>query len=391
MQKLDDDTKTEEKYPEFDNFIEISKFLQRHQTIRSEFKIILLIASTDDQNEILAEFKENYDMSKMDFLYKIKKFDEEKKEDVFLGYLLFPLNSFENDLFKIDKDKIDNQISFLIIFTYSTSEQVKSHLFTHFVNKNSLINSLWITHQLTMDLIDQFVENASANITKLEGYYSPLFEEKPSQRPDFYRKISYEGGDAINSYYELKKLYGINVENFTGIIDYNEFNFKRERSILSFKRGSLIQFIQTGIWLFSKASEYLKEVRKFKKILYESIFLKRRYLLNNNLMVKFGQELSDTVLNEMIKAIQNSHEIEIIRKFSREDYFKYEDVEDHKKENFYRLKLVNNEKKGVFLVDITPNSAEISQIFKTNYIGVFPLLDILDYTHPQNEILILEN
>ena len=303
MQESEDETQIEDKYPEFENFLEIEQFLQLHQTIRSEFKIILLIASTN-QEEIISEFKENFDVSKSDFLYKLKKFDSEKEENVFLGYLLFPNEIFESEIFKIDKNKIDKQISFLIILTYSTSDQVKSHLFTHFINKSSIVNSLWITHQLTMDFVDQFISQASTNITRIEGYYSPLLEDKPSQRPDFYRRISYEGGDALKSYYELKRLYGINVENFIGIRDYNEFNFKRKKAIISFKRGALIYYIEASIWLFYKASKYLREVRKFKKNLYKSIFLKRNYLLSNNLLIKFGRKLSNPVLGELVKEIQ---------------------------------------------------------------------------------------
>ncbi len=365
-----------EKYPEFNSLEEIREYLSKSRPLRSKFKMILLIGGSVKRVIILSEFKTEFDLSKSEDLYKIKKIDKKTGELSFLGYILFLKN-------------YDDSSSF-VIFTYATSKQVERYFFNHFVNKNSLINVLWITHKLTMDLVDLFYHDRVL-ITKIKGYYSPSFEEKSKIRPDFYREIEYKGRDALLSFYELRDLYGINIERFKGRLRRREFQFTRIIATISFKQGNLDKFIEITEWLFEQSNYYLKEIRKFKKNIYESMYLNRKYMLSTNLFVEFSKKLTNEVLNELVKVIKSSPDIEIISLFSKNNIEKYRGQDYEITEDFYQLKLLNRKKEGIFAVHITPSSAEITQIFNTNFIGVFPILDILDYTQPDNRIYLIEN
>jgi len=368
----------QERYPKFESFEEMKESLLEYHPLRSKFKMILLIGDTEEKNNIITEFEKNFSVLDKKSFYKIKIENSNTKRVDFLGYLKFL--------------KVQEHIQFFILFTYSTSRQIKKYLINHFLNKNHRINLLWLNHKLTTDLLD-FMDKFNTEIIDIKGTYSPSFEIKSKLRPNFKRKIRYQGGDALDSYYELNDLYGINIEEFSGKIDNKEFQFKRKDAIFSFKQGDLLKFLEISEWIINKSSQYLGEIRKFKKKVHESLILNRDILLSNYLSVKFENMLTSEILKEMIKELQKSTDIEIISVISNDDINRFENLEEDNQINefYYRLRIINPRKDGIFTVEISQKSAVISQIFDTNFTSVFPILDFLDYTQPKNEILVLDN
>ena len=353
--------KKKKQIPIFKDLKEIQDFLLIDHKIRSRFKIILLINNGLDKNEILNEFSIQYEIKKMEDLIYISKIDSNTNSVVFRGYIWF----------------IPSQ-PFFIIFTFAPSKAVHRYLFRPFINKNSELNLLWITHQLTLDLIDYFNNKYDIIINRFEGYYTPSSIKKSLRRPDTSRIIKYQGNDALTSYYELQELYGINIESFGGLLDSDQFVFKRKDAIISFSIGDLTIFIEISKWIFNQATKYLQEIRKFKKDLYESVFKERKYNLSNYINFKFNNVLSNEILDELIREIHKSDDFEILC------------INEIKTSNSYAydIELTNRNKIGAFQVIITPYSARIYQLINTNFMGVFPILDLIDFTQPNNTITI---
>ena len=357
----DSKDKDKKKIPVFKNLEELREFLMVGHKIRSRFKSILLLSNGLDKSEIINEFSSQFKIKEKENLILISKSDSKTKSILFTGYIwFFPSKPF------------------FIIFTFVPSKAVQRYLIRPFINKNSELNLLWITHQLTLDLIDYFNEKYDIIINRFEGYYTPSSIKKSLRRPGINRKIKYQGNDASTSYYELQELYGINIEGFGGLLESDQFIFKRKDAIISFSIGDLSTYIEISEWIFDQATKYLEEIRKFKKDLYESVFRNRKYNLSNFINFKFNDILSIEVLDELIKEIRLSDDFEIL-------YFN-----EVKTPNFYiyDFEIANRNKVGAFQLIITPFSARISQLINTNFIGVFPILDLIDFTQPNNIITI---
>ncbi len=357
----DSEEKKRKKIPIFKNLEEMQDFLIINHKIRSRFKLILLLSNGLDNNEIINEFSLQFKIEKKEDLIFITKSDSNTKSILFNGYIWFIPSK-----------------PFFIIFTFASSKAVQSYLFGPFINKNSELNLLWITHQLTLDLIDHFNDSYDVLINQFKGYYTPSLIKKSLRRPEFSRKIKYQGNDALTSYYEFQELYGINIEGFGGLLDSDQFIFKRKDAMISFSNGDLTIYIEISQWIFNQATKYLQEIRKFKKDLYESVFRNRKYNLSNNINFKFNQILSSEILDELIKEIHRSKDFEVlyINEIKTPEFYAYD------------IEIANRNKVGAFQVIITPYSARICQLIKTNFIGVFPILDLIDFAQPNNIITI---
>lgn len=347
--------------PGFKNIEEMRDFLIIDHKIRSQFKLILFLSNGLDQNEIINEFSIQFKIEEKEDIILISKIDSTTKSILFKGYIWFIPSK-----------------PFFIIFTFAQSKAVQRYLFRPFINKNSELNLLWITHQLTLDLIDYFNDKYDIVINRFEGYYIPSSIKKSLRRPEISRKIKYQGNDALTSYYELQELYGINIESFGGLLDSDQFKLKRKEAMISFSIGDLTTYIEISRWIFDQATRYLQEIRKFKKDLYESVFRNRKYNLSNVININFNSFLSNEILGELIKEIRFSDDIKVLC------------INEIKTSNFYvyDFELANKNKIGAFQLIITPYSARISQLINTNFIGVFPILDIIDFTQPSNTITI---
>jgi len=349
------------KIPVFGNFKELRDFLMIDHKIRSRFKSILLLSNGLNKNEIINEFSSEFKIKKKENLILISKRDDKTNSILFMGYIWFIPSK-----------------PFFMIFTFAPSKAVQKYLIRPFLNKNSELNQLWITHQLVLDLIDYFIEKYDVVINQFEGYYTPSSNKKSLRRPEINRKIRYQGNDALTSYYELQELYGINIEGFGGLVESDQFIFKRKDAIISFSKGDLTSYVEISEWLFEQAIKYIKEISKFKKNLYESVFRNRRYNLSNVINFKFKNVLSSEILDELIKEIHLSDNFDVLCSY------------EIKTTKFiaYDLEIANRNKIGAFQLLITPYSAKISQLINTNFIGVFPILDLIDFTQPNNIITV---
>ncbi len=354
--------KKQQNDPEFKSFESMYEFLLTHHKLRSKFKMIFLISYTSKKKEILNEFHKSFIVSKITDLYKIEKNEKETGRILFTGYLMFLPN---NDS--------------MILFSFSTTKRINSYFYTRFLIKNPLIDVLWITHKLTIDLLSLFKFDHNATLNYIKGDYSPSSSKQSKLRPDYRRRITYEGIDALFSYSELEDLYGINIEEFKGRVSGNGFHFRRKQAMLSIKYGDLKFYRQIGEWIFANSDNYLKEIRKFKKELYRSVFLNRHYRLSNNLLIEFNEPIPKNVFSEMINEIIKSEDIQIISKMR------------YKIDQFisFNIEFINIKKKGAFHLSISPISAQLTQIIDNPFISVFPVLDIIDYTQPKNKICVL--
>ena len=83
-------------------------------------------------------------------------------------------------------------------------------------------------------------------------------------------------------------------------------------------------------------------------------------------------------MDELIKEIHRSKDFEVlyINEIKTPEFYAYD------------IEIANRNKVGAFQVIITPYSARICQLIKTNFIGVFPILDLIDFAQPNNIITI---
>ncbi|KKM73325.1 hypothetical protein LCGC14_1411620 [marine sediment metagenome] len=350
----------------FKNLNDIRHFFSGLHKGLIRLRLILLISESDDKNEILDEFNSLFRVTKLKDLYKLDllKDKELQREPNFplLGYLWFLPESSSS-----------------ILFTFTTKKQLLRYFFNSFVSKSRVISPLWINQETTMKLIKDLQLDKEASLKKWKGEYSPLNNKKSKIRPYIEREISYYGNDAYNSLLELKDLYGVNIEYFTmTLFDLGYFSFNRKFATLTLRQGDLDVFILMSKWLFENTNSYMNEVRRFKKILFNSIFSKRSIIISNDLSIKFKEELSNEILNEILKRIKKSNDLKL----------NYVVDFDQSKDSIYNIKIINKNSKGSFKVIITKNSAHIFQIFNANFIGAIPFLDIIDFCQPRNEIFV---
>ncbi len=350
----------------FKNLEDIRRFFSKLHKGLIRLRMILLISETDDKNEIINEFNYAFRIKKLEDLYKLELLEEKNSKQIillpFLGYLWFLPDSSSS-----------------ILFTFTTKKKLMRYFFNSFINKSRNISPLWITQETTMKLINYLKFNYKASLKKWRGEYSPLNNKKSKIRPFIEREISYSGNDAYDSLLELNDLYGVNVEYFTmTLFDLGYFSFNRKSATLMLRQGDLDIFVLISNWLFENTNNYMKEVRKFKKILFNSIFSKRSFIMSNDLSIKFNEELSNEILNEILKRIKKSNDLKL----------KYVVDFDQDENIIYNIKIINRNSKGSFKVMLSKNSAHIFQIFNANFIGAIPLLDIIDFCQPKNEIYV---
>ncbi|MHA1274556.1 MAG: hypothetical protein ACTSQS_14120, partial [Promethearchaeota archaeon] len=81
---------------------------------------------------------------------------------------------------------------------------------------------------------------------------------------------------------------------------------------------------------------------------------------------------------------------ELISDIQKSDDFEVLCINEKKNSEYhaYDIEIANKNKAGAFQVIITPYSARIFQLIDTNFIGVFPILDLIDFAQPNNTITI---
>ncbi len=361
-----------DKIPEFSNLSEINDFLKKRRTSKRRLSILLLISSHNNQKKIIREFlKDNYEVISLsdtnpsvefnDF-YKIKKLNPKWSDLPFVGYLYF----FS-----------ENPSSFIFL-SFSDSSTIKRYLFTHFLNKNSNVNTLWINHRITLDLFYHLRKKYRVFLDFVKGNYSPCSGKQSMIRPSFNRVITYRGDDVIQSFPELNKDYGIDLEEFEGRLKGDDFKFRRNNARFTLRYGHLNSFLKVSKWLFKESDLYMKEIRDFKKQLHQTFNLKREFKTSNNLKIEFDELLPINVLNLLIEEIKKIENIELL-------YIHPEDVDSER----INLQFINKEKRGIFQLSITPKSINFTQVLDNNFVGIFPVLDIIDYAQPKNNITLI--
>lgn len=355
-----------DKTDKFQSLVDISKYFSTLHKGIIRLRMILLISDSEDENEIIEEFKRYYRVSKLSDLYKLERIDsnsvKEKSVISFVGFLWF-----------------SPTISYSIIFTFGTQETINKDVFTYFLNKSRIVTPLWVNQKITYELINFLQNTFEGTIKSCYGVYLPLFHRKSETRPIFPRKISYIGNDSYQSLFEMKKSYGINIERFSAtLFDLGLCEFNRKLAIFVLREGELETFIQISQWLYDRSNNYIKEIKKFKKIIYDSIFSNRNHKISNNLSFEFKDPLTPQIINEIIKEIKNSENIKINSIHSS--------VVGN--EPFFNIKILNQLTKGTFRLIISCYFANVIQVFNVNFVSVLPVLDILDSCQPDNLILI---
>lgn len=365
-EQMEDDIEFYKAINKFKNLEDIENYFSKLYKGLIRLRLILLISETDEREAILNEFNSKFKITKLENLYKLELSNDKslknKTTKQFLGYLWFLPESSSS-----------------ILFTFTTKKNLTRHFFNSFINKSRVISPLWINQETTLMMINHLKSNNEAILKKWRGEYSPLNNKRSKIRPFIDREISYTGSDAYDSLRELNDLYGVNVEHFTmTLLDLGYFSFNRKSATLILRQGDLDTFILISKWLFENTNNYMKEVRKFKKIIFNSIFSKRSSYISNDLSIKFNEELSNEILNEILKRIKKSNDLRL----------RYVVDFDQDENIIYNIKIAHRNSKGSFKVILSKNSAHIFQIFNANFIGAIPFLDIIDFCQPKNEIYV---
>jgi len=223
----------------------------------------------------------------------------------------------------------------------------------------------------------------SGIIFEFTGEYRNTNTKKSAIRPSFNRFVHYKGQDAFETFFEMTNDYGLNIESFTAVIpDLGRFQFKRKEGIMILRYGKFLDFLELAKWILERTATYMAEMKAFKKITYSSDFIQRNIEITNDLAVTFkGSRLDSEILHQIMSFLKNDNRIFV----ENEHIFEEED------EIIYRFKFADLYTNGSFLVNLTQHSAHIFQIFNANFLGVLPLIDIMDNCHPDNEITIVDS
>ena len=327
---------------------------------RFNLKMLLLI-SDEEESKVIDLFSQNFVVTKQGDFFKIETINPENQSLIFLGYLLFYSSR-----------------STPIFFTFKTIKDLEKYILRPFIFKNPCIHPLWITHKLTMDFVEYLENNYSATIFYYVGEYIPSLTHKSRLRPEFPRKLTYRGADCSDVIREANEVYGINVDKFSfRITGESDIDFDRKIAMFTIKHCDLSVILEITDQFLTQSEVYLNEIRKFKKEAFRTLFIPHDYQFSNNLGITFATLLSDEIVNKIVTLIPEDFEI------------LEQEILKTSKYRMYRLEIFNRSKKGFFRVVLNKKFAHISQIMGANFLGIFPLLDLLDYHQPSNQIQIL--
>ncbi len=353
-----------QEFLEIKNIDQLNQFCEKLKNSRFKLKLILIIDQLNDKNKLISILKNHYEISSQGEFLKLLSIDrEDNNRLIFIGYFwCYPWDSVS------------------ILFTFLPIDELEKRFFHPFLFNQTELSILWITYKLTIALIENIVKKYYAEITSYSGKYIPSTHRKSRLRPYIERKIIYRAKDTKEAIEELKNIYGINVEKFTAFLpDIGYLDFDRKTATFSLKGGNLNPIMTLIEWVISESRNYLNKIEKFKQKIHESIYVERKYFLSNNLALKFEENLDFELCQK------------IIEEFKKDFRILEQDLVELEKDFVFRLKLFNKNKKGFYRVVLTPSFIHIFLVFKANYIGILPLLDILDYHQPNYSIQILES
>ncbi len=350
--------------PRCSSFIDLSNYSKIMHKGQITLKMLLLTSDERSKEEILNLFQSYFKLKQTNDIYILKKNQSEKDDSTiyFYGYLWF---------FPDEKR--------FAIFTFYSKENIRRNIITPFLSKSRHIFRLWINQQLVEKFLNYLRQKYEAIFTSWNGRYVPNLHKRSSIRPSIKRRISYSGNDSWDAYAELQP-YGCNLERFSVQNSFGLFKFNRKEAMLSIKYGNLQEIVNIADYIYDNAEIYLEKIRQFQKTLYQSnIFNRSLCKVSNDLAITFKDDLSNEILSEIVKELKNSKDLKVSEVISNTS------TDSHS----YRLKIFNLNTKGSFRVIISPQSVHIYQIFNANFVGAIPIIDIIDFSQPQNSIMIL--
>ncbi len=370
LEDEDSDEISESIYLRFKNIEsinELSEFFTVFSLGRVKLRTFLLIADSIKQEDVIDEFKTIFTVTPVNDMYRIEKvIPKDETPPSIIGFLFF-LNEGTTHIF----------------FTINAKKQLNKFFYTDFLNKSRLIAPLWISQNIASDFMKIIIGKYSGIIFEFTGEYRNTNTKKSMIRPTFNRTVHYKGQDAFETFFEMTNDYGLNIEAFSAVIpNIGRFQFKRREGAMILRYGKFPDFLELAKWIIERTSTYLEEMKEFRKKTYSSDFIQRNIEITNDLAVNFnGSRLDSEILHEIISFLKKDNRIFV----ENEHIFEEED------EIIYRFKFADLYTNGSFLVNLTQHSAHIFQIFNANFLGVLPLIDIMDNCHPDNEIKIVDS
>ncbi len=366
IESEEDKTYTEKFIEEQDinNFEDLSDAFKGLHKGRIKLRIAILINNCNTEAETLELFNKKFILEKNPDFYKIKNSKIAKSEE----------NKFEGYLWFIPKSQS------LIIASFNTQEKFDNHFFNVFLKDNNSFSLLWINQDVTRKLIAYLSSEKSFTMTSFSSEYSPLAEIKSLLRPTLKRTLDYSGIDSHDTYSELRDRYGIIISKFEGYLkSIGYFYFNRKKSLFILRQGDLKSFIQLIYWTYEETSFYLRKIEEFGVREYKSLFTSEfSRKISNNLQINFRNDFSRSTFDEFFSMIDETEDLEVISKIDLSVGDKL----------FYCMKIYNRRTLGLFDVTFSNKSTSLFQSFKANYLGIFPILDIVDQCQPKNEIMV---
>ena len=362
----DEDKSYTEKFIEEQNIQNIDDLAKSFKGLHKgtiKLRNAILINNCRTKDEVLKLFSKKFILKKYDNFYKIL-ISKIKEENDFEGYLWF----------------IPESLS-LIVASYNTQENFDKYFLLEFLKENSNFSLLWINQFVTQQMIDHLASDKSFIMNSFSSGYEPLSEFKSEIRPLIKRCLDYTGIDSYDTYLEIKNRYGLTINKFEGYIEnIGHFFFNRKKSLFILRQGEFYSYLELILWTYKQTSYYMDEIKKFKINEYRSLFNSDKFRkLSANLQINFENGFNKENFEEFFSIIDNTEELEILSKIDL----------SFEENPYYNMKIFNKRTLGLFDVTFSKKTTCIFQSFKANYLGIFPILDIVDQCQPRTEIIVM--
>jgi hypothetical protein len=350
---------------EFNSFNEMDLYVKNMGIQRNTLKIVLLTSEFNDINPCIEELGNFFIVTGEHPFYKIESKAYKETSDAssdFTGYIYM---------------KSSDQF---ILLTISPVKDLEKYVFTPFLKRSRHIIRLWISQSLTHLLMYELKNKYNAIFKMWAGEYDPVFNEKSKIRPDFKRKIKYEGNDSWESYEELKD-YGCVINRFSILIpDFSLFSFNQKFSLFKISYGDLTRFREIIDFIYENSEIYMKKVKGFKKNEYISQITTIKTEVSNNLCFTFASQMTDGMIEKLLEKINENPSL----KTTNQIHLK------NGQDLGYWIKIFNLDTKGSFDLLLNHESANFYQVYNANYAGCMPIIHIIDNYIPKSQIYLVE-
>lgn len=365
IEKDEDKTYTEKfiQKQNIQNVDDLADSLKGLHKGKIKLRITILINNFRTKNEVLQLIDEKFILKKYDNFYKIL-ISKIREENDFEGYLWFIPDSQS-----------------LIVASYNTQDSFDKYVLNEFLKENENFSLLWINQFVTQQMIGHLASDKSFIMNSFSSEYKPLSEIKSEIRPLIKRGLDYTGIDSFDTYSEIKNRYGLTINKFEGFIEnIGHFYFNRNKSLYILRQGEFYSFLDLILWTYKETSYYMDEIKKFKINEFKSLFNSDKFRrLSANLQINFENGFNRENFEDFFSIISNAEELEILSKIDL----------SFEENPYYNMKIFNRRTLGLFDVTFSKKTTCIFQSFKANYLGIFPILDIVDQCQPKNKILVV--